>query len=142
MKLRVMIVLAAMAAMSTATASAAPTPGGAADSAPRAQVKALTSAATSIPFTAEYDAEAYYGPVRCTGKHEVNPKAYPGLSRDVERCTSTSPPLLTVVAGEMGEWFPSASGWDSDYDGAAAFQASYTVNSKARAFKIVAYYVE
>jgi hypothetical protein len=138
MKVRGLILLAAVAAMSiTASASAAPTTGASHGVTP--QIKALGVGATSVAFTAEYDAEAYYGSVKCTGKHETNPKKYEG-SRDVERCESTVPPLLTVVGGETGEWFPGASGWDSDFNGAAASSASYKVNPKATKFRIIAYY--
>lgn len=139
MKVKGTIVLAAIAAMCiTASASAAPTAGG--TGAGVAQVKKLSAEPrTSIPFTVEYDAEGYYGPVKCTGKHQTNPRKYTG-SRDVEKCESTSPPLLTVVGHEVGEWFPGSSGWASDYNGAAASSASYKVNAKATKFKIVAYY--
>jgi hypothetical protein len=138
MKLRGLVVLTAVAVMSiTASADALPSTGGGASA--QARVKALGVGRTSVTFTAEYDAEGYYGPVKCWGKHETNPKKYEG-SRDVERCESTSPPLLTVVPGEIGEWFPGADGWDSDYTGAAASSASYKVNGTASRFKLIAYY--
>lgn len=138
MKLRGLVVLTAVAVMSiTATAYAVPTTGGGGSAA--AQIKALGVGKTSVLFTAEYDAEGYYGPVTCSGKHETNPKKYEG-SRDVEKCESTSPPLLTVMPGEMGEWFPGADGWVSDYNQAAASSATYIVSTNAKRFKLIAYY--
>jgi hypothetical protein len=138
MKLRGLVVLTAAAVMSiTATAYAVPSTGRGVAAA--VQSKALGVGRTSVTFIAEYDAEAYYGPVQCSGKHQTDPKRYEG-SRDVEKCESTSPPLLTVMPGEIGEWFPGSSGWDSDYNGAAASSASYTVNGKATKFKLIAYY--
>jgi hypothetical protein len=138
MKLRGLVVLTAVATMSiTASADAVPSTGRSASA--EAQAKTLGTGRTSVPFTAEYDAEGYYGPVKCSGKHETNPTKYPG-SRDVERCESPSPPLLTVIPGEVGEWFPGADGWNSDYTGAAASSASYKVNANASRFRIIAYY--
>ena len=137
--MRGLVVLTAVAVMSiTATAYAVPSTGGRGGAA-AARSKALGVGRTSVAFTAEYDAEGYYGAVKCSGKHETDPKKYEG-SRDVEKCESTSPPLLTVVPGEMGEWFPGADGWDSDYNQAAASSASYVVSANAKRFKLIAYY--
>src|ERR1700685_2789614 len=131
MKLRGLVVLTAVAVMSiTATAYAVPSTGGRGGAA-AARSKALGVGRTSVAFTAEYDAGGDYGAVKCSGKHETDPKKYEG-SRDVEKCESTSPPLLTVVPGEMGEWFPGADGWDSDYNQAAASSASYFVSAHAQ----------
>lgn len=104
-------------------------------------------------FEVEYDAEAYYGAVKCKGKHEVNEKkGYPGTEtqggRDVEHCKSTTgKPLVgltpdeTVLLG-MGE-FPGSSGWASDdpaLGGEQTTDIEYTVSASAKSFKVVAYY--
>ncbi|MGO9319547.1 MAG: hypothetical protein ACLQBY_01910 [Solirubrobacteraceae bacterium] len=103
----------------------------------------------TIAFTAEYDAEGYYGAVKCKGKHETNAGlGYPGTptegGRDVERCKSTTGKRLVGLApGETvspGGWFPGSSGWDSDYDSQAATSIEYTVSGNGKSFKLVAYY--
>lgn len=140
-------------ALMAATASAVPTTGaspslklgGSSD------VRALVlNPRLAIPFTAEYDAEAYYGAVACKGRHQANEKKdYPGTAteggRDVERCKSTTgKPLVGLTPGETVElgkgWFPGSSGWDSDYDSQAASEIEYTVSSTGKSFKLVAYY--
>ncbi len=112
------------------------------------------AANTSVPFETEYDAEGYYGPVKCKGKHQTSEKdGYPGTApgvlpaeggRDVERCKSTTgAPLIGLAPGEavaLGGWFPGSSGWDSDYDGQAADALEYTVSASAKSFRVVAYY--
>ncbi|MGO9958967.1 MAG: hypothetical protein ACLP50_23880 [Solirubrobacteraceae bacterium] len=104
-------------------------------------------------FEVEYDAEAYYGAVKCKGKHEVNEKkGYPGTEtqggRDVEHCKSTTgKPLVGLMPGEtvllgMGE-FPGSSGWASDdpaLGGEQTTDIEYKVSSNAKSFKVVAYY--
>jgi hypothetical protein len=45
-------------------------------------------------------------------------------------------------AAKSASGFPGASGWNSDYNGAAASSASYKVNGKASKFKLIAYYPE
>jgi hypothetical protein len=134
-------------AVMAATASAIPTAG--TSPSLRADALALTPR-LNVPFTAEYDAEAYYGAVKCKGKHEADEKAgYPGVGteggRDVEHCKSTTgKPLVGLTPGEevqLGKgWFPGSSGWDSDYDGQAASEIEYTVSMNGKSFKMVAYY--
>ncbi|HYM54227.1 MAG TPA: hypothetical protein VES97_02610, partial [Solirubrobacteraceae bacterium] len=104
---------------------------------------------TSIPFETEYNAEGYYGAVKCKGKHQTNErKGYPGNEteggRDVERCKSTTgKPLVGLTPGEtvtLGGWFPGSSGWASDYNGQAASGIEYTVSGAGKSFRLVAYY--
>jgi hypothetical protein len=139
---RGIVVVVAIAALSiTATANAAPTPGGLAAS---PQVKALSAEPKSVvPFTATYDATEYYGAVTCTGKHQINPRKFPG-SRDVETCKSTElTGFIGLTPNEQrgsGEWFPGASGWNSDYNGAAAISQEYTVSANGKKFHLIAYY--
>jgi hypothetical protein len=147
--------LASTAVMATAAATAGAIPTGGAG--PSLRAAALSSSARAgagrvpgIPFTAEYDAESYYGPVACKGKHETSAsKGYPGTAteggRDVERCKSTTGlPLVGLTPGEtvtLGEgWFPGSSGWNSDYDGQGATEIAYTVSANGKSFKLVAYY--
>ena len=132
-----------VAALLATSASAAPSGGSGGGAGAKAQAFAKFAPKTSIRFEAEYNAEGYYGPVKCVGHRQTNEKLYPG-SRDVERCKSTTgKPLLTVAPGEhrgFGEWFPNSSGWNSDYDGAAAEKQEYTVSGSGRSFKTVVYY--
>jgi hypothetical protein len=140
-------------ALMAATASAVPTTGaspslklgGSSD------LRALVlNPSLTTPFEAVYDAEAYYGAVKCKGKHEASEKkGYPGTAseggRDVEHCKSTTgKPLVGLVPGESMElgkgWFPGSSGWDSDYNGQAAREIEYTVSSTGKSFKMIAYY--
>jgi hypothetical protein len=131
------------AALLATSASAAPSGGTADGASGNAQPLAKFAKPTSIRFEAVYNAEGYYGPVKCVGHRQTNEKKYPG-SRDREHCRSTSgKPLLTVAPGEhrgFGEWFPNSSGWSSDYDGKAAEKQEYTVNSNGMAFNTVVYY--
>jgi hypothetical protein len=104
----------------------------------------------TIPFTTEYDAEGYYGAVKCKGKHETDEKGgYPGTEteggRDVEHCKSTTgKPLIGLAPGEevgLGDgWFPGSSGWNSDYDGQGATKIGYKVSANGMSFKLIAYY--
>jgi hypothetical protein len=140
-------------AVMAATASAIPTAGASlslkADGLSELSVHPLYPS-LKIAFETEYDAEAYYGAVKCKGKHEADEKAgYPGVEkeggRDVEHCKSTTgKPLVGLTPGETVElgkgWFPGSSGWDSDYDGQAASEIEYTVSSTGKSFRLVAYY--
>jgi hypothetical protein len=116
-----------------------------------ASAGAAGAATIKTPFTAEYSftelTEGGFGTVACEGKRQVNAtrfaaKGWPTSTRDVEKCRSTeaSGKFIGLKGGETGEWFPGASGWDSDFDGAAAVSAAYTVNSGDKAFKLIAYY--
>ena len=142
-KARGMVLLAVIAALSmTASASAAPTPGGGLGASP--QIRALSAEPKSIvSFTATYDVPEYFGAVSCKGKHQIMPRKFPG-SRDVETCKTTEPTgFINLTANEhrgIGEWFPGASGWNSDYNGAAAISQEYTVSSNGKKFHLIAYY--
>jgi hypothetical protein len=140
-------------ALTAASASAMPTAGASpslkADGS--SAVRALVATPRlKAPFAVEYDAEAYYGAVKCKGTHEANEKAgYPGTEteggRDVEHCKSTTgKPLVGLTPGEKVElgmgWFPGSSGWDSDYDSQAASEIEYAVSKSGKSFKLVAYY--
>jgi len=142
----------AAVAVMAATASAIPTAGASpalkASGSGELRVLAL-SPSLKTPFEVEYDAEAYYGAVKCKGKHETNEKHYPGTEteggRDVEHCKSTTgKPLVGLTPGERVElgtgWFPGSSGWDSDWDGQAASEIEYTVSATGKSFKLLAYY--
>ncbi|MGO9489108.1 MAG: hypothetical protein ACLQBB_08805 [Solirubrobacteraceae bacterium] len=108
------------------------------------------AATTKTPFTAEYTFTELtgggFGSVHCEGQREVSPtfakKGWPTGTRDVEVCRSTEPAgkFIALTGGETGGWFPGADGWNSDYDGAAAVTATYTVSANDKKFKIVAYY--
>src|SRR5271165_4911863 len=103
-----------------------------------------------------YDAENYYGPVRCLGVHQTNEKrGYPGTEttggRDVERCTSTTgKPLVNMTPGEEGHGsFPGpANIWESDYFlfikglSRRTYDMTYKVSANGKSFKLVAYYNE
>ncbi|HSZ13713.1 MAG TPA: hypothetical protein VK790_06735 [Solirubrobacteraceae bacterium] len=150
--------LAATLLASSALAAAVPAvagaqPAAAGGSVPaRSALKSLADSARvpTVPFATEYDAEGYYGAVKCKGKHETNANAgYPGSAseggRDVERCKSTTGmPLIGLAPGETvalgAGWFPGSSGWNSDYDGQAATSIEYVVSANGRSFKLVAYY--
>jgi len=111
---------------------------------------------TSVKFEASYDAENYYGPVRCLGVHQTNEKrGYPGTEttggRDVERCTSTTgKPLVNMTPGEEGHGsFPGpANIWESDYFlfikglSRRTYDMTYKVSANGKSFKLVAYYNE
>jgi len=116
-----------------------------------ASAGAAGAATVKTPFVAEYSftelTEGGFGTVSCEGKRQVNStgfagKGWPTGTRDVEKCRSTeaSGKFIGLTGGETGEWFPGATGWDSDYDGAPAVSASYKVNSGDKSFKIIAYY--
>jgi hypothetical protein len=143
----------AVTAEMAATASAIPTAG----ASPSLKANGLSELSAhplypslKIAFETEYDAEGYYGAVKCKGKHEADEKVgYPGTAteggRDVEHCKSTTgEPLVGLTPGERVElgtgWFPGSSGWDSDYDGQAASKIEYTVSSTGKSFKLIAYY--
>ena len=109
------------------------------------------AATTKTQFEATYEytglTNGGFGSVHCTGHRQVNEKSYaakgwPTDTRDVEHCRSTSATgkFIGLTGGETGEWFPGASGWDSDYDGAAAVSAQYTVSTNDKTFNLVAYY--
>ena len=106
---------------------------------------------TKTSFEANYEytglTNGGFGSVHCTGHRQVNEKGYaakgwPTDTRDVEHCRSTSPTgkLIALTGGETGEWFPGASGWNSDYDEKAAVSAAYTVSANDKVFNLVAYY--
>jgi hypothetical protein len=147
---------AAVVALAAGTASANPTTGGSLASAGLGGVWPLMTKyakAEHWKFEVEYDAEAYYGAVKCKGTHQVNEKkGYPGTEtqggRDVERCKSTTgKPLVGLAPGEtvllgMGE-FPGSSGWASDdpaLGGEQTTDIEYKVSANAKSFKLVAYY--
>jgi hypothetical protein len=142
--------VAVMAASAGATPVAAGAP--ALRSVGSSQTVALIRAAhvPNVSFATEYNAEGYYGAVKCKGKHETNAAlGYPGTEteggRDVERCRSTTgKPLVGLMPDETVElgkgWFPGSSGWNSDYDGQAASEIEYKVSANAKSFKLVAYY--
>ncbi len=146
----------AVAAIAAGTASASPSSTVSPKSAVSNLVGPLSrfAPATSVHFETEYDAEGYYGAVKCKGKHQTNEKkGYPGTApgtlpaeggRDVERCKSTTgKPLVGLAPGEtvaQGGWFPGSSGWASDYDGQGASAIEYTVSANAKSFRVVAYY--
>ena len=136
----------AIAALAASGASASPGLGNETSH----RIAALNVANTSVFFEVEYNAEGYYGPVKCRGHHQTNAKlGYPGNAteggRDVETCKSTTglpliglAPLETVALGTG--WFPNSSGWASDYDGQGASAIEYKVNATAKSFKLKAYY--
>jgi hypothetical protein len=105
---------------------------------------------TKTPFEVSYTYTGLtgggFGAVSCVGTRQVNPafasKGWATETRDVERCSSTetSHKLIALTGGETGEWFPGASGWNSDYDAKAAVTAKYVVSRNATKFRIVAYY--
>lgn len=110
---------------------------------------AATTTKTQFEATYEYTelTNGGFGSVHCTGHRQVNEKSYaakgwPTDTRDVEHCRSTSAngKFIGLTGGETGEWFPGAGGWNSDYDGAAAVSAEYTVSVNDRTFNLVAYY--
>jgi hypothetical protein len=139
-------VLGAFASVSTAS----PTLAGAGTRATHAAARYTPP--TSVGFEAEYDAAAYYGPVKCHGKHQTNEKAgYPGNEteggRDVETCRSTTgKPLTNVTPGETGTEFPGSSEWESDYFyfvkglSVRTTNVSYTVSANGKQFKLAAVY--
>ncbi len=151
-----LIAAIAMLATTAGTASASPSSASSTKSALSNQGDPLSrfAANTTVVFETEYDAEGYYGAVKCKIKHQTSEKnEYPGTApgivpaeggRDVERCKSTTgKPLIGLAPGEtvaLGGWFPGSSGWDSDYDGQAASAIEYTVAASAKTFKVIAYY--
>ncbi len=149
-----LLISIAVAASATAAANASPRTGGAGPSlgaGPSFKLRALSlTKTTNTPFQVSYDAEGYYGAVKCTGHHQANEKkGFPGDEteggRDLEKCVSTTgKPLVGLAPNETvalgAGWFPGSSGWNSDYDGQAATSIQYTVSSNAKSFKLVAYY--
>jgi opacity protein-like surface antigen len=101
------------------------------------------SATTTETYAGEFNAEGYYGKVYCKVRHQTNSKKFTG-SRDVESCKSLEAGgLIGLEGGEhrgAGEWFPGASGWSSDFNGAAALSQEYTVSANKKHFKLIAYY--
>lgn len=101
---------------------------------------------TETPFTAEYNATEYYGPVKCEGVRIVSTH-YPN-GKDRETCISTAvPPLLTnMVAGKGQTCFKNGvtgncdGGWYSDFDGKLSTNFKYTAGPRLTKFKIIAIY--
>jgi hypothetical protein len=95
-------------------------------------------------YTAEYNASAYYGAVKCTGT-TITSKAHP-FGRDVENCETTEGTLKNVVAGKHQTVFKNGEGgtvgeWESDSgDGKKTTNYFYSVNKKLTKFKLVAIY--
>ncbi len=113
-------------------------------------VGVLTSAAAApamtvhTPYTAEYNASAYYGGVKCTGTTTTS-KKHP-FGRDVEICETTEGALKNVVAGKHQTQFKNGEGgtvgeWESDSgDGKKTTNYFYSVNKQLTKFKLVAIY--
>jgi hypothetical protein len=105
---------------------------------------ATRAAATSEWGPITYNAEAYYGEVKCTGK-TVTSKKYPG-GKDVEKCEAVSGTLAHMVAGKSQKAFENTEGgfvseWESDSgSGKKTTEYSYNVNKKLTKFKIIAIY--
>jgi hypothetical protein len=95
-------------------------------------------------YTAEYNASAYYGGVKCTGT-TITSKKHP-FGRDVEICETTEGTLKNVVAGKHQTVFKNGEGgtvgeWESDSgDGKRTTNYFYSVNKKLTKFKLVAIY--
>ena len=111
---------------------------------PGAGSAAASLGATVTTWSATYNAEAYYGAVKCTGKTKVS-KKYPG-GREVELCETTEGTLKRVKAGKEQKAFENSEGgtvaeWESDSgSGQRTTNYSYTVNKKLTKFKLIAIY--
>jgi hypothetical protein len=84
-------------------------------------------------YTAPY-ADPLYGPVSCTGVHQVKGKS----TQDSFTCTSTSgSPLANLTPGGavVAPW-----GWYSDYNGAYTTNLSGTVSADGMSYTAVATY--
>jgi hypothetical protein len=107
---------------------------------------ARISAVTKTSFEVEYNAEAYYGAVKCTGTDKVS-KKFPG-GKEVEICITTEGQLKRVVAGKGQKEFENSEGgkvaeWESDSgDGKKTTNYTYNVNGKLTKLKIIAIYPE
>ena len=106
---------------------------------------AVKAAATmKTEWTAEYNAEAYYGAVKCSGKTIVN-KKYPG-GKEVETCEAVSGTLSHMKAGKEQKAFENSEGgsvseWESDSgSGLRTTNYSYKVNKSLTKFKLIAIY--
>lgn len=101
-------------------------------------------AVTKSEWNAEYDAAAYYGPVKCHGKITTN-KKYPG-GREVETCEAVGGTLTHMKAGKAQKAFENSEAgfveeWESDSgSGLRTTNYSYKVNNKLTKFKLVAIY--
>jgi hypothetical protein len=104
----------------------------------------VQASATKTTWTAEYNAESYYGAVKCTGKTFVN-KRYPG-GKDVEICESVGGTLTHMRAGKHQTAFENSEGgfvneWESDSgSGERTTNYFYNVNKTLTKFKLVAIY--
>ena len=110
-----------------------------------AQSSSSSKTATTVTeWTATYDANQYYGAVKCTGKTIVSAK-YPE-GKEVEACESTELHLINMQAGKGQTSFKNTSGgsvgeWESDSgSGKKTTDFSYTVNKQLTKFKIIAIY--
>lgn len=130
--------VAMAAALGTFASTAAAAPSGA------RRAATVTSMITKTPFTAEYNAAAYYGAVKCTGNYVVS-KKFPG-GKDVETCETTEGQLKRVIAGKAQKEFEAEGGghvaeWESDSgSGLKTTNYSYSVNKGLTKLKIVAIY--
>jgi hypothetical protein len=89
-----------------------------------------------------------FGPVSCTGVHQVQTKGKVTTTTESFTCTSTDPsgsPLSGVAPNETvtlpgGGGQGTIPGWNSDFDGAPASTFSATVSSNGMSYTAVATY--
>jgi hypothetical protein len=129
------VLLAVMAAFAVYASAASASPGA---------TGAHRLSATKTEWTAEYNASAYYGEVKCKGKTIVS-KKYPG-GKEVEKCEAVSGTLAHMKAGKEQHAFENTEGgfvgeWESDSgSGLRTTNYTYSVNNKVTKFKIIAIY--
>ena len=111
---------------------------------PGAGSAAARLGATVTTWSATYNAEAYYGAVKCAGKTKVS-KKYPG-GREVEICETTEGKLKHMKSGKEQKAFENNEGgsvaeWESDSgSGKRTTTYSYSVNKPLTKFKLIAIY--